>query len=511
MRRAPSGSRTAYILLACALASRALASTVRGVDPTRARAYILSSPQREADAAQKTFSCDDGGRHIAFARVNDDYCDCADGSDEPGTSACAGRGDAGFYCVNAGAAPKRVSATRVDDGVCDCCDGSDEAGKKRVVCENTCTKEARARREALMGTVSEARRGRKARATATDKSRGKRDGWKKELDALEKKQKEKQKVVDALMIEAEEAEAAERKIREAEEAERKAREAEEAAKTTAEDAAPSADASEVENGDSSSHSEEIAPTESDADAVEAEVPQDETDEERGKRIASQWISNNDATNDAVEVDSIEDKQDEPVVTSRWRLPNAVNRGIDRARRLLKPTRDATLASQAGTKRNAHDAARRELDDMNAKIEELRANIERDYGPDDALVSLLGQCFEQKIDKYKYSVCPFGEAKQDGTRLGKNTDAHIDQTTGIATLKFEGGEGCWNGPSRSLTLTLKCSDRDRLTSVEEPSRCEYVGVFHTPVACTDAVLRELERELTELESALTGAATRRDEL
>jgi len=31
------------------------------------------------------FTCLNGERTIDFAAVNDDYCDCSDGSDEPGT------------------------------------------------------------------------------------------------------------------------------------------------------------------------------------------------------------------------------------------------------------------------------------------------------------------------------------------------------------------------------------------------------------------------------------------
>ena len=40
------------------------------------------------DPNVQTFACLDGSRVIPVRQVNDDYCDCKDGSDEPGTSAC---------------------------------------------------------------------------------------------------------------------------------------------------------------------------------------------------------------------------------------------------------------------------------------------------------------------------------------------------------------------------------------------------------------------------------------
>eukprot|EP00300_Choanocystis_sp_HF-7_P008772 c16105_g1_i1.p1 GENE.c16105_g1_i1~~c16105_g1_i1.p1 ORF type:complete len:756 (+),score=190.45 c16105_g1_i1:33-2270(+) len=81
------------------------------------------------------WSC--GGRSIPASQINDDYCDCEDGSDEPGTSAC----DGVFYCHNFGFVSKSIFSSHVNDGICDCCDGSDEwlgRGGGGGGCSNDC-------------------------------------------------------------------------------------------------------------------------------------------------------------------------------------------------------------------------------------------------------------------------------------------------------------------------------------------------------------------------------------
>ncbi|KAJ1969746.1 hypothetical protein IWQ62_000428, partial [Dispira parvispora] len=97
------------------------------------------------DETRTEFACLDGSKTIPFSEVNDNYCHCSDGSDEPGTAAC---NQGVFYCANSGHFPVRIKSTRVNDGVCEpeCCDGSDEYnGLTR--CPNRC---AEARQEYLV-------------------------------------------------------------------------------------------------------------------------------------------------------------------------------------------------------------------------------------------------------------------------------------------------------------------------------------------------------------------------
>ncbi len=146
----------------------------RGVASALIPRYCPSNPSH-LKPRQLQFACLGDPTHvIPLTAVNDGYCDCVmarppgasvhhspisngndftaapgasgvDGSDEPGTGACAlysntnrpqpNTGGSGFTCT---ASQKTVPTSMVDDGYCDCCDGSDERDHKCVATSPQC-------------------------------------------------------------------------------------------------------------------------------------------------------------------------------------------------------------------------------------------------------------------------------------------------------------------------------------------------------------------------------------
>ena len=54
----------------------------------------------------------------------------------------------------------------------------------------------------------------------------------------------------------------------------------------------------------------------------------------------------------------------------------------------------------------------------------------------------------------------------------------------ASMMYENGQNCWNGPNRSVKVHLQCGVTNELLAASEPSRCEYEFRLQTPAACAD---------------------------
>ncbi|KAM3330128.1 hypothetical protein ACQJBY_026864 [Aegilops geniculata] len=173
-------------------------------------------PQDEAYYRGGVIKCRDGSGKFTRDQLNDDFCDCPDGTDEPGTSACP---EAKFYCKNAGHSPITIFSSRVNDGICDCCDGSDEYGSNGT-CKNTCWEAGKAAREKLKKKVATYRSGVVIRNQEVEKAKLAIAKDEAELTKLKGEEKILQGLVDKLKEQKrliEKAEEEERLIKEKEE------------------------------------------------------------------------------------------------------------------------------------------------------------------------------------------------------------------------------------------------------------------------------------------------------
>jgi protein kinase C substrate 80K-H len=72
------------VIMACLAIAPDAAAALRGVNPAHATKY-------SAAQGSGTFECFEGFKRIPVSAVNDNYCDCPNGSDEPGVPMANGR------------------------------------------------------------------------------------------------------------------------------------------------------------------------------------------------------------------------------------------------------------------------------------------------------------------------------------------------------------------------------------------------------------------------------------
>ncbi|CAK0784602.1 hypothetical protein CVIRNUC_007806 [Coccomyxa viridis] len=182
---------------------------IRGLDPSLAEYYKQSGD---------SFKCLDGQRTIKYGLINDNYCDCFDGSDEPGTSACV---HGKFYCRNRGYTPQLLNASMIDDGFCDCCDGSDESSGK---CSNTCAQAGAAARAALKAKAATEAAGAKVKEGYVRQAQDDKQKWQAEEQKLNQQVLQQKKLVEEWRVKKDRVEASEAEEKQRQETERKLQE-----------------------------------------------------------------------------------------------------------------------------------------------------------------------------------------------------------------------------------------------------------------------------------------------
>lgn len=474
-------------------------------------------------APARAFECGDGAS-FPDSYVGDDYCDCADGSDEVTTGACE---RAPFVCPSRPHRAKTVFASRVNDGLCDCCDGTDEWHTPGL-CPNTCVQEAAKDMDVLERSV-EAKATRESEGAAAAEERAARLAEARATVAAN----------EPALLAARAAKAAS----EADEArlrgEREARLAagEVGAALRLADLSDAmlgtalvrlALAQEVTGVDllhdvlsASAPLKEAMQDVDSADMIEVAMEAKEAGAPRGDDGASaheaelrKLLPLKGLGREALRavLDAFTSQTGQTALLARISAALLAEGGgglaldasaVEGALTLLAPFAHAEAdeaRKRCGAIEKADGAARATL----AELEPVEA-LRSDFGASHEWLALHTMCYTTDVAQttFAYNLCPFATFTQDGRSLGKYAgwaDAPVPALVAARDggrephgryMAFDGGEDC-NGTPRKAAVYFECGEEDSLQSVSEPSVCAYEAWFSSPSACTiDGLLRKHE--------------------
>lgn len=485
--------------------------------------------------ASRDFNCLDGSGTFSFHYINDDYCDCADGSDEPGTAACP---NGIFHCTNAGYIPKDIPSSRVNDGICDCCDASDEYNST-AECLNTCKELGNKAKEVAKKQQDAYLKGYQLRAELTKLGKQKKEEFKIKLEELRKEQEKLQYLrneKEAIKKEAEEKEKAAMETVEKERKEKeKEKEQEEELKTEQEERISATQAfKELDlNNDGKVTYQELQQfpkfdynhdgTVSEEEAKfflhmkeEMNLEEfittgwmimkpiykyllDETPEETPptENVVTDSIDTDkkEKIEEPVEEESTEgdedddDDDDEDLEPMEFPPKEDLPVPEDTSSKPIYSEEIQQIIDTSKQAKQEFEEADRNLQRVLDEIRDVEQSLECDYGPEEEFAVLKGQCFEYHDREYVYKFCPFDIATQEpksggsSVTLGKWSKWEGPDNDKYSIMKFEGGAVCWNGPARSVVIKVYCGIENKLLSATEPSRCEYQYEFETPAQCS----------------------------
>ncbi|XP_014786940.1 glucosidase 2 subunit beta isoform X2 [Octopus bimaculoides] len=515
--------------------SKASVPRPRGVSITMASFYAGQS---------ENFSCLDNSLVVPFNYVNDDYCDCPDGSDEPGTAACI---NGKFHCTNAGYIPNYIPSSRVNDGFCDCCDGTDEYSEI-ISCPNKCIELGKKAMEERMKVHKMQMEGfAKKQEFINEGKKAKEEKKSKliELEALKIAAEQHKTEMEAEKNSAEGPEKLAKDTHEKAWEEEKKSLQKEKEITIAKEAFTELDSDSnqfVSVDELKSHSEFDIDSDGTVSDDEAKEYMEEATEasydhfiekmwpnikeiyRKPKKLEDEVSQQEEETttsppvqvtpsppleppqddDDGADEDSDEDADEDDETTPEEGVDGHVQPlpTGDEAKKKTEEGKDKETQPQMpdydqATKAliEAADQARSKYQDADKKVRELEKDIsdvkkilDLDLGPDNEFYSLYSKCFEYTDREYTYSFCPFDRASQRSKSGGIETSlGHWGHWDGVApdiykSQKYDKGQNCWNGPDRSVKVHFDCGIDSELRGASEPSRCEYAFSFVTPASC-----------------------------
>jgi protein kinase C substrate 80K-H len=181
------------------------------------------------------------------------------------------------------------------------------------------------------------------------------------------------------------------------------------------------------------------------------------------------------------------------VLRAWLIENGI---------LADKAKTATEPKAVTTAREAYEAALSDLSSKQNSLSEQETDLERDYGADGIFRALKGKCVSIDSGEYEYELCWMDKTTQKSKKGHGNTNmgnfVRIDHEMvdeeepadgkGLGSgerivLRYENGQGCWNGPQRSTNVWLACAENDELWKVTEAEKCVYKMEVGTPAACS----------------------------
>lgn len=475
-------------LVSCVLAVGGC-SYVRGVAPENQHLYIAKSNGKWACLNEPSIE-------LLLDQINDDFCDCPDGSDEPGTNACQFTADQPqyFYCENAGHKPAYIENFKLNDGVCDydiCCDGTDEyrSGACPSVCEEVAHQLADHVRKTkgYLGRALDIKKGLKERAhQAREQLEQKARESASQVQSEEKRYKDLVQNLER---------AKNSGPGEVGPAHLISRELSEHMVSLEQKATALAQALEEKAG-------LIALLESYLEDLRLNYNPNFNDLAVKRTVNSfaDYLSNKLVDQQDPGIDA-KDYRVEDILSKIKKLDSVGSHSetVPTFKGLLTHYYSKLVAGGSETKPANHayneasesipeeiKGAQKKLDSLRSEERMYREDLGTNYGDSDILRSVKGLWINKQIGDYNYRLGFLDSIYQDNTLVGRFSG--MDGKS----MQYSHGTKCWNGPQRSARIDMVCGHSDDLISVSEPEKCQYVFLISSPLACEELTDEDIER-------------------